>query len=107
MTRCKVLWGPVILDRSYNDGETVELEDADANQLAQWGIVEIIKDAVPTATVSPPLPTPDSVPPAPASTPAPTPVPVVEATIPATKAEAAAAAPTPDPGSTDAKTKAK
>jgi hypothetical protein len=99
MPRCKVLCGPVMLDRSYNDGETVELEDADANQLARWGIVEIIKDAVPTATVSPPLPTPDSVPPAP------TPAPAVETTVP-TKTEAAAA-PTPDPGSTDAKTKAK
>jgi hypothetical protein len=101
---CRVLQGPVLVDREYHNGETVELEAADANQFVRWGIVEIIPD-VPITPASISVPAPDPAPPAPAS--APTPTPAVEATIPPAKAETAAAAPTPDSGSTDAKTKAK
>jgi hypothetical protein len=102
---CRVLQEPVFADRKYLNGETVELDDADATQFIRYKIVEEIIPDVPITSGSISVPAPDLPPPAPVSAPAPTPLPVVEATVP-TKTEAAAA-PTPDPGSTDAKTKAK
>jgi hypothetical protein len=45
MKNCKVLMGPIAVgDHNYKEGETIELNDADAKQFASWKHVEILAE---------------------------------------------------------------
>jgi hypothetical protein len=47
MLACKVLVGPIATDRPYNAGETIVLDEKDANQLASYGLLEIVGEVAP------------------------------------------------------------
>ncbi len=97
MTLCKVILGPILADRQYHDGETLDLPEADALQLQRWGNIQIIENG-PTPTVTDPVALPSDPTPAPPA--ATTPVAQAAAPVPP-KAEVKTEA-TSDPGSTAA-----
>lgn len=60
MFNCKVLLGPLSFDRIYDAGELVCLSNKDAEQLAGYGLVEVLDEVKPKFARAEPVTEPEA-----------------------------------------------